>query len=285
MLKNMSVGPLTTNYHLREAYRRVNDRVVQALHRAGRRPDDAILVAVTTDATPDQIRMLVDMGHLDLGETEVQHLGQRVAQLSEFLHRRHQLAGAAPKHTPVVMAGRSPGESSSTDSVRWHMVGTVQRTKVRHVVPVVRLIHSIDSLRLAEELHSFLARKSARSDSKNLPTVAILVQANATGDSAIRGVLAPAVRHVCEQIDTMVHLRLRGLMAQTPPDCDDEATRTIFSRTADIFREIREMKVAGREFNILSMGNSDNFEPAIEHGANIVRVGRALFKPEEIERV
>ena len=277
MLTNMPDGPVTTQHQLRDAYRRVTDRVAQALHRAGRRPGDAILVAVTTGATPDQIRMLVEMGQLDLGETQVQHLGQRVAQLSEFLHRRRQLAGAAPKLTPVVTAGRAPGDASSNESVRWHMIGPVERAKVRQLVPLVRLIHSTNSLRLAEEMHTFLGRQGSRTDSKTPPTVEILVQVNVMGDGSTGGVLAPAVRHVCDQIDTMVHLRLRGLMTQPAPGSDEQTTQTIFARTADIFREIRAAKNGSREFNILSMGSSENFELAIEHGANIVRVGKALF--------
>lgn len=215
------------------------------------------MVAVTKNATPDQIRMLVEMGHADLGENRVQQLGQRVAMLDEFLSRKRTLAGAVPKET-----GDVPPQ------VRWHMVGHLQRNKVKQVVPIVQLIHSVNSLRLVEEIHQLASRQEQ--------VVDILIQVNTSGETTKSGVAAPAVIHLAEQIDSMVHLRLRGLMAMAPYSDNPEDARSTFARTAEIFDELRAEKIGG-QCTILSMGMSGDFEVAIEEGANVLRIGRALF--------
>lgn len=243
---------------LRDAYRRIQERIHRAAERSelGRR--QVLMVAVTKNATPDQIRLLVEMGHRDLGENRVQQLAQRVPQIEEFLSRKRVLAGASSK----------PAQEA-VQQVRWHMIGHLQRNKVKQVVPLVNLIHSVDSLRLAEELHQFAARTDR--------VVDILIQVNASGESTKSGVVPPAVIHLAEQIDTMVHLRLRGLMTMAPYSENPEDARPTFARTAEIFHELCSSKVGGSDCNILSMGMSGDFEVAIEEGANLVRIGRALF--------
>ena len=243
---------------LKDAYRRVTDRVSDVATRCGRRPQDIIMVAVTKTASPDQIRTLVDMGHIDLGENRVQQLIQRQAQLEEFLSRKRTLG----RTTPEVNGHPGP-------NVRWHMVGHLQRNKVKPIMPLVKLIHSVNSLRLAEEIQSAAARDDR--------VVDILLEVNATGEPTKLGVAAPAALHLAEQIDTMMHLRLRGLMAMGPLADDPEDARPTFARTAEIFQEIRTERVGGGQFNILSMGMSNDYEIAIEQGANLLRIGRALF--------
>lgn len=250
---------------LRDAYRRVKEQMAAAAERSGRRPDDVLMVAVTKTATPDQIRTIVELGHTDLGESRVQQLAQRHAQLEEFLSRRRTLAGAVPK-TDTEFPAR----------VRWHMIGHLQRNKVKQVAPLVNLIHSVDSLRLAEELQAWAARVDR--------TVDILLQVNASGEAAKFGVAPPAVIHLAEQIDSMMHLRLRGLMTMAPYSDRAEDSRPTFARTAEIFHDARTAKIGGDHFNILSMGMTNDFEVAIEEGANLVRIGRALFgESEEVE--
>jgi len=252
---------ITGYYNLRDAYRSVTDRVAEAAIRSGRRPIDVLFVAVTKNASPDQIRSVVEMGHIDLGESRVQPLIQRVASIEEFLMRKRTLPGAATK------SAREPGHTSNM--VRWHMIGHLQRNKVKPAVPLVQLIHSVDSLRLAEEIHTV----ASRSDQ----VVDILIQVNTTRDPAKFGVASPAVIHLAEQIETMLHLRLRGLMTMAPRCDRPEESRPTFNRTAEIFSEMRSAKVGGSDCNILSMGMSDDFEVAIEEGANVVRLGRVLF--------
>ncbi len=255
------IGPT----ELKDAYRRLQDRIHAAAEKAGRRADDVQTIAVTKYATPDQIRMLVEMGHAELGESKVQQLAQRVAMLEEFLGRKKTLAGAAPKSSV----------DDLPEKVRWHMVGHLQRNKVKQILPLVGLIHSVDSLRLAEEIHNYAARVDT--------VVDILIQVNATGEAGKTGVAGPAVIHLADQIDTMMHLRLRGLMTMGPNTDNPEDARLGFSRTAEIFSDIRKEKIGGPECNVLSMGMSSDLEVAIEEGANVLRIGRALFgdPPEE----
>ncbi len=260
----------TTPAQLRDAYRAVMDRIAAAAGRHGRRPSDVVCVAVTKTATPDQIRQVVEMGHADLGENRVQHLIQRVAQLEEFLNRRKTLAMVAPQR-----------DSNPPATVRWHMIGHLQRNKVRPVLPLVKLIHSVDSLRLAEEIQTLAHRQEQPMD--------VLLQINTSGEESKFGVAPPAAIHLAEQIDSMVNLRLRGVMTIAPYTEQPETSRSVFARTAELFQDIKSAGIGGPTFNILSMGMSDDFEIAIEEGANVVRVGRAIFgesdEPEEPEAV
>ncbi len=247
---------------LRDAYRRVCDTIADAAIRAGRRPADVIVVAVTKNASPDQIRQLVEMGHGDLGENRVQQLQQRVPQLNEFLSRKKTLAGAVPKQHEL-----------TADKVRWHMVGHLQRNKVKAVVPLVQLIHSVDSLRLAEELHAYGARTDRVID--------VLVQVNASGEASKTGIAPPAVLHLAEQIDTMIHLRMRGLMTMAPYSDNPEDARPTFARTAELFHDLKSARIGGDACTVLSMGMSGDYEVAISEGANVLRIGRALFGETE----
>ncbi len=247
---------------LQDAFEQVRDRIGEAAERSGRTADRVALIAVTKYASPDQIRQAVELGQADLGESKVQQLAQRVPQLAEFLSRKKTLAGA----------GSKPDERTP-DQVRWHMIGHLQRNKVKQCVPHVDLIHSVDSLRLAEELHNYA--------SKNDTVVDILIQVNASGEASKSGVAAPAVIHLIEQIDSMMHLRPRGLMTMAPQCEDPEDARPTFARTAEIFHDVQTAKFGGKDFNLLSMGMTEDFEVAIEEGSNVVRVGRALFGDEE----
>lgn len=243
---------------LKDAYRRLTDDVDAAAERSGRRREDIVVVAVTKNAGPDQIRHLAEIGHCDFGESRVQQLTQRAAQLEEFLSRRRSLGRATVK-----------GQADVPDEVRWHMVGHLQRNKAKHLLPMVHLIHSVDSLRLAEELHTHASRLDC--------TVDILLQVNASQEPGKHGVVAPAVLHLAEQIDTMLHLRMRGVMAMAPQSEEKEEIRWSFARAAEIFQDIRDARIGGRHFNALSMGMTNDFELAIEQGANVIRIGRALF--------
>lgn len=258
---------ITKTQDFRDAYRHVMDRVAAAAKRSGRRPSEVLTVAVTKTASPDQIRTLVEMGHKDFGESRVQQLIQRTAAIDEFLSRKRTLAGASRSSALTIGSG-SP-------AVRWHMIGHLQRNKAKQVLPLVQLVHSIDSLRLAEELHAMAGRLDR--------VVDVLIQVNISGETTKFGVAAPAVSHLAEQIDTMLNLRLRGLMVMAPHCENPEDARETFARTAELFHDIKSAKAGGDHWNILSMGMSDDFEIAIEEGANIVRIGRAIFGELESE--
>lgn len=240
---------------LASRYRDVRRRIDEAAARVGRNGREVVLVAVTKNASIDRIRGLIELGHVDLGENRVQHLLQRAAQVEEFLDRHRELGGGRRNAPP--------------ESVRWHMIGHLQRNKVKKIIDLVRLIHSVDSLRLVEEIHNATASREE--------PVEVLVQVNVAREKSKFGVAPPAARHLVEQIDTMLGLRPRGLMCMAPHAEDPEAARPVFERAAELFEEIRKAGVGGERFNILSMGMSHDFEVAVECGANVVRVGSAIF--------
>src|SRR5688572_12421134 len=115
---------------LKQRYASVRERVAEAARRSGRSPESIMVVAVTKYAAMDQVRELVELGHCDLGENHVQNLLQRAAQIEEFLQRKRQLASNRGSNLPK--------------QIRWHMIGHLQRNKVRKVLGVARLIHSVD---------------------------------------------------------------------------------------------------------------------------------------------
>lgn len=241
---------------LRERYDDVVGRVARAAERSGRKASDIVLVAVTKYASIEDIRELVSFGHVDLGENRVQQLVQRAAIIDEFNARRRERGIAV---TPV----------------RWHMIGTLQRNKVRQAVEVARLVHSVDSLRLAEEIQEYA---EDRDDPRPEP-VDVLVEVNVSGEKSKHGVAPAAARHLVDMIDTMIALRPRGLMCMAPNTGSPDDARRTFTRCKEIFDEIRALRsdIAGDRFDILSMGMSGDYEVAIECGANLVRVGSAIF--------
>ena len=146
---------------LDERYASVRQRVAAAAARSGRRADEIILVAVTKFAEPDQIRRLIELGHRDFGENRVQNLLQRAAMVEEHLARLRVLpqtlgrvsSNAARSLIELDKAAPAIG-AGGKEPVRWHMIGHLQRNKARKACEVSRLIHSVDSLRLAEELQT-----------------------------------------------------------------------------------------------------------------------------------
>lgn len=259
MSTSTSQDVASSSASLKDRYEAVRRRMDEAAARAGRKGEDVILVAVTKFASFDQIRDLIELGHVDLGENRVQNLVQRAAQVDEFLERAHQLGTSRTAKVP--------------DAVRWHMIGSLQRNKVRKVLPLVRLIHSVDSLRLAEEIQGAAGRRD--------DTVEVLIQVNTSGEKSKHGVAPAATRHLIEQIDTMINLKVRGLMTMAPLVEDPNVARPTFDRCRELFDDIRRTGAVDESFNLLSMGMTNDYEVAIECGANIVRIGSAIFGAPE----
>ena len=241
---------------IKERYEAVQQRIADAAGRVGRTPDSVHLVAVTKYASVDEVRQLVDLGHLDFGESRLQHFTQLSAQMDEYVARKKELQ-----------------EPTSSDAIRWHFIGHLQRNKCRRVLPLSRLIHSVDSLRIAEEIQE-IAQK------KNL-TIEVLLQANISGERQKTGIAPPAVTYLLEQIESMPNVIPRGMMCMAPLSENPEDSRSVFSRCYELFEEMQGEEVSGEAFNILSMGMSNDFDIAIECGANVVRVGSALFDQEK----
>jgi PLP dependent protein len=252
---------------LEQRYQEVQDRIAAAAVRAGR-DEGVILVAVTKHAEPDQIRTLINLGHRDFGENRIQHLIQRAAMCEEYL-ARHRVLGRTPKPRSGLFDSGSPTQAQPPDAVRWHMIGHLQRNKARKAAETCRLIHSVDSLRLAEELQTIGLKRDRATE--------VLLQVNCSGEPQKFGCPPPAARHLAEQIETMLFVRLRGVMTMAAYSDDPEASRPAFARCREIFEDIRATGVGEGRFNILSMGMSHDCEVAISEGANIVRIGAAIF--------
>jgi pyridoxal phosphate enzyme (YggS family) len=256
---------MDTELTVAERYHAVKARIAAAAARSGRKAEDILLVAVTKYATMDQVRDLIRLGHLDLGESKAQQLLQRAAMVDEMLGRARALPSVASRAPGRASADAAPG----VPAVRWHMIGHLQRNKVKKLIGTARLIHSVDSLRLVEEIQAIASKRDE--------PVEVLVQVNCSGERSKFGCAVAAAQHLCEQIDSMIDLRVRGLMTMAPYAEEPEASRLTFERCADLFDEIRKTGVGGDSFNVLSMGMSNDFEVAIECGANVVRVGSSLF--------
>lgn len=249
---------------LEQRYTEVKQRVAEAAQRSGRSPNSVYLIAVTKFAEPEDIRELIELGHRDFGENKVQQLDQRASVINEWFER-------------VRLHPRLAGEHASFDPstpVRWHMIGHLQRNKVRKIGDLVRLVHSVDSLRLAEEIQQVANKLDRQID--------VLLQVNVSGEESKQGVPIAAAAAIAEQIDTMINVRVRGLMTMAPICENPEDARPHFTRCKELFDDIRRVGIGEGHFDLLSMGMSGDYEVAIEEGANIVRVGSAIFgEPNE----
>jgi hypothetical protein len=230
----------------------IRDRIAAACSRARRDPSEVMLIAVTKTAAPEQMREVIALGVGDLGESRVQVLLQRAPQVNEFHQRRVQA-----------------GEAGVSPKLRWHMIGHLQRNKVKPLLPLVSVIHSLDSLRLAEELETQAGKVSRK--------IPVLLQVNCSEEPQKFGVAVGAAVHLAEQIDSMENLQIVGLMTMAPITHEEAVLRRTFIRAREVFEEMKWHKIGGSSLRHLSMGMSHDFEIAIEEGATMVRIGTALF--------
>ncbi|MHC4293157.1 MAG: YggS family pyridoxal phosphate-dependent enzyme [Planctomycetota bacterium] len=235
---------------LLERVNQVQDTIHTVCARVGRDAGDVKLVVVTKAAELDQIKEVISLGIVDLGENRVQRLKKVSAQVEEFLNE-------------------SSDDSKLPQKVNWHMVGHLQRNKVRQVLPIASLIHSVDTLRLAEELNS--AAEKINVDPK------VLLQVNTSEEPQKYGVPVGAAIHLAEQIQTMPKVQLIGLMVMAPLTRKKDIIRACFARAQELFVELKGERIVGQNFNELSMGMSSDYQAAVEHGATILRIGSAIF--------
>jgi len=233
-----------------ERIERVKDTINSTCARIGTDPTTVKLVVVTKSAAIEQIKEVIKLGFTDLGENRVQQLKKVAVEVDEFLQRSNTKPPVPPK-------------------VNWHMVGHLQRNKVRHVLPIISLIHSVDTLRLAEEIDACAVKLGL--------CPAVLLQVNTSKEPQKYGVPVGAATHLVEQMQTLNNLKLIGIMAMAPLTHNKEVVRSCFARAKEVFVEIRGEKLVGAEFAELSMGMSSDYEIAIEQGATILRIGSAIF--------
>jgi len=233
-----------------ERIKRLKGTINDVCARSGREPSEVKLVVVTKSADLEAIKEVIGLGLYELGENRVQQLKRVSAEVSQFLQSRRSNS-------------RFPAK------VNWHMIGHLQRNKVGQVLPIASIIHSVDTLRLAEEINAS-AKKMGLS-------VKVLLQVNTSQESQKYGVPVGAATHLAEQIETLDCLKLSGLMTMAPLTRKKDVVRACFVRARELFVEMRGERIVGRQFTELSMGMSSDYEVAVEEGATILRIGSAIF--------
>ncbi len=233
-----------------EKIERLKDDINSTCVKTGRDPRSITLVVVTKSTTIECIEKVIKLGMTDLGENRVQQLKKVGTQVSEFLDKNAK-------------------DESIPKKINWHMIGHLQRNKVRQALTMASLIHSVDTLRLAEELNTAAGKLNLKPK--------ILLQVNTSQEPQKYGVPVGAATHLAEQIQTMSHLSLVGLMTMAPLTRDKDVAKACFSRAKELFWEIKDEKIVGPEFAELSMGMSGDYIVAIEEGATILRIGSAIF--------
>ena len=215
----------------------VIQRINGAAARAGRDPSDINLIGVTKTVDAARIKAAYDCGIENFGENRVQELCEKTDILD-------------------------------MDCI-WHLIGHLQTNKVKYIIDKVHLIHSLDSLELAKEI-SRRAQKLGR-------TMDVLVQVNVAGEDSKFGIRPDEAVGFVKEVSRMGNIRVRGLMTIAPLSADPEDVRWVFAGLGKLRIDISRENIDNVNMDYLSMGMSNDFEVAIEEGANMVRIGSALF--------
>jgi pyridoxal phosphate enzyme (YggS family) len=221
---------------------RVRERIAAAARRSGRRGEDILLVAVSKGVDPMQVQAAATSGVTDFGENRVQEALPKITQF------RPQVAGA----------------------VRWHLVGHLQRNKARQAMEIFDVIHSVDSVALAMALDE-RARQAGR-------ICEALVQVNVAAEPQKSGIAPEALPAMLQSLSALSGIRVVGLMTIAPQVDHPEVARPVFRRLR-VLRDEDARAGGAPALAHLSMGMSEDFEVAVEEGATMVRIGRAIFGP------
>lgn len=228
-----------------ENMRQIREKIAEAADKSGRAASDITLIGVTKTVPADTIRQLISAGITHIGENKVQ----------EFLPKYVELTAEAPN---------------------WHFIGHLQKNKVKHLVGKISLIHSIDSLGLAQEINKRLEQQNMTQD--------VLIEINIAKEPTKYGILPEAANEFSKHIFALSNMRLRGLMCVAPFVENGEKNRALFAKMRELAKKIFLEKVLTNLQDLpytpfpfeLSMGMSGDYTAAIEEGATMVRIGTAL---------
>ncbi len=202
-------------------------------------PDGVILVAAAKTRTPEEILEAIEAG--------VQIIGENYVQEAE---RAYGVIG---------------------NRAKWHMIGHLQKNKVKKAVRIFDMIETVDSVKLAKEID-----KQCKKIGKVMP---VLVEVNSGEEPQKSGVMPDEVVDLVKEISKFENIKVEGLMTMGPLLDDPEELRPYFRKTRELFERIRDMDIPNVEMKYLSMGMSDSYKVAIEEGANMVRIGTKIFGP------
>ncbi|MCM8778319.1 MAG: YggS family pyridoxal phosphate-dependent enzyme [Candidatus Omnitrophica bacterium] len=228
---------------LKENLAKVKAKIAEACRRVDRDPGEITLVCVTKGVEIEKIKEVVSLGIMDIGENRVQEAFKKYNELQTTGYKL-------------------------TAKIRWHMVGHLQSNKAKYAVRIFDLIHSVDSFKLAEEINKQAERINKIQD--------ILIQVNTSGEKTKFGIEPKGLFSLIGEIKKFKNLSLKGLMTIAPVVLNPEDARPYFRKLKELFDEFNYL--TNHPLTILSMGMSQDFEVAIEEGANMVRIGRAIFK-------
>jgi len=215
----------------------IRKRIQEACFRAGRDPGTVKLIAVSKNFAVEEIQRAYLAGQTFFGENRVQELCAKIPQLPE--------------------------------EIEWHLIGTLQRNKVKYVLGKTALIHSVDSLALAEEISKQAAKKNM--------LIKVLLQVNIAGEITKHGFSPPKIIEQIKEIGKLSGIKIEGLMTLAPKVTQLEEVRPFFRELKRLAQTIETMQIPTVEMKELSMGMSEDFEVAVEEGATIVRIGSGIF--------
>lgn len=230
---------------IRENLRTVEDRIQAACSQCGRNREEVRLIAVSKTKPVEMLEEAYSCGCRDFGENKVQELVDKYERL--------------PK------------------DIRWHMIGHLQRNKVKYIVDKVYLIHSVDSLRLAEEISKEAVKKQV--------TVSVLVEINVAGEESKFGTTAREAAALVEEIAKLPNIIVKGLMTIAPYVENPEENRLYFAMLRQIYVDIIHKNIDNVFMKELSMGMTGDYETAITEGATYIRIGTGIFGEREYTSV
>lgn len=222
---------------IRENIENVERNIKAACGRSERAPGEVTLIAVSKTKPIPMLKEAYDYGCRDFGENKVQELVDKYEQL--------------PK------------------DIRWHMIGHLQRNKVKYIVDKVCLIHSVDSFRLAEEISKEAVKKNV--------VVSILLEVNVADEETKFGISCDEVQSLAEEIAKLPNIMIKGLMTIAPYVENAEENRQYFEKLRQIYVDIKHKNIDNVYMEVLSMGMTGDYEVAVTEGATHVRVGTGIF--------
>lgn len=219
------------------ALEEIQKKIEKSALKSGRRSEDITLIAVSKTYPIKDIEQAYNLGCTDFGENKVQELMGKI--------------------------------NEAAFQTKWHLIGHLQRNKVKYIIGHVALIHSVDSLKLAYEIQKESVKKNVITD--------ILIEVNVAKEASKHGVYEEDVLELVHEISKLSHVRLKGFMTVAPFTENPEENRPIFRRLYNLSVDIQKQNIDNISTSILSMGMSNDYEIAIEEGATHVRIGTALF--------
>ena len=222
---------------IRDNLRKIESDIASACSESGRNREDVKLIAVSKTKPVSALQEAYDLGIRDFGENKVQELLDKYEQM--------------------------PGD------IRWHMIGHLQRNKVKYIVDKVYMIHSVDSYRLAEEISREAVKKNVN--------VSVLIEVNVAGEESKFGASAEETVSLVEDIAKLPNLTIRGLMTIAPYVENSEENRLYFAKLKQIYVDIIHKNIDNVFMEELSMGMTGDYEVAITEGATYIRVGTGIF--------